>query len=114
MGERDEKPPLVRGEPRLLHLPRGDDELLAEEHVLRDELSARTSHVAEQPADDRARARPRAGPHGRCQAFGCPARHVAKAMNQGVEHQRDVHDRAAPFKSCAWRIPERFCGGREE
>jgi hypothetical protein len=35
-------------------------------------------------------------------------------MNQAVEHERDVPDRAAPFKSCAWRIPERFCGGREE
>jgi hypothetical protein len=35
-------------------------------------------------------------------------------MNQGVEHERDVPDRAAPFKSCARRIPEGFCGGREE
>jgi hypothetical protein len=35
-------------------------------------------------------------------------------MKQGLEHERDVPDRAAPFKYCAWRIPERFCGGREK
>lgn len=35
-------------------------------------------------------------------------------MNQGVEYERDVHGRAAPFKSCARQIPEPLCGGREE
>jgi hypothetical protein len=112
VGEQHQEPALVRREPRLLHRPRHHDQLLAEGRVLREQFLRRAGQVPEQPTDERDW--PRGGPQRRIHALGYPACDATSPPNQRRDHDLDLVDLAAPFKSCAGRIPERSCGGAEK
>jgi hypothetical protein len=102
MSENHEERPVVSRELRLLRRPHHDDELLAEERVLREEFFRRAGQVPQQPADERDG--PRRGPQGRIDALGYPACGATNPPNQRRAHDLDLVDLAVPFRSCASRI----------
>jgi hypothetical protein len=80
--ENHEKVPRLAGEPRFPDRPRRDDELLAQQRVLGEQLLPRTDHVPDQPADHRGRTRDASGDcfHALCY----PAREVMNPSNEGL------------------------------
>jgi hypothetical protein len=94
-GETQEKPTLVRGEPRLLDRPCLDEELLPQERVLGDQLVPRADRVPDQTADHRGR--PRHSAHSLLRALRHSEREAPNPSNEGSKHGTNLQPTRDPF-----------------
>ena len=109
--QQDHEPALVRLEARSRNRSRGNDELLAQKRILRDEFLTRPERVLDEPDEDRCWPcrRPSGGVH--------PSHHAgddaSSPSSKRPQHSRDCRDRGVQFKSCSARILARSWGGCE-
>ena len=96
-----------------LRASRRHDELLTQQGVLGDELASRADYVSEQPANHGSGLRgARRGEAGAARRV--PAHETTNPMSDGREHEPDLTDTSALFKSCGQRARDRSWGGRDD
>jgi hypothetical protein len=109
--QEDHEPALVRLEARPRNRSRGDNELLAEKRVLRDELLARPKRFLDE--SDQERRWPGRGSSGAKHRSRQAGDDASNPSTKRRQHPRDCGDPGEPFKSRSARFPARSWGGCE-
>jgi hypothetical protein len=106
--EQHEQASLVDAKGRAFDGSRGDDELLAKERVLGDQLGTRAGQIRDEAAPDaRGPERVAERPH----RTGCEAGDHRRKLRGNAKHRVIRADPNAIIKACSDENPERSCGG---